>query len=63
MTDFPYAWSNDDQLKLQIRVLEETQHRALRELALGSTTALARVQEIDNQITALRAQITPGEIL
>lgn len=35
----------------------QQQPRVLRELALGSTTALARVQDIDTQIAALRAQL------
>jgi len=42
----------------QIIALEAAQARPLRELALGSTPALARLQTIDNQITALRKQLT-----
>jgi hypothetical protein len=41
----------------RIAQLEASQHRALRELALGSTTALARLQSIDAQIVALRAAL------
>lgn len=46
-------------VRASINMLENEQHRALRELALGSTTALLRIQDIDAQISALRAQIVP----
>lgn len=45
-------------LKAQIIALEQTQHRALREWALGDKTALARLQALDDQIAALRSQLT-----
>ena len=46
-------------LKAQMLTLEWQQGRALRELALGDTSALARLQTLDQQIAALRAQLTP----
>lgn len=41
-----------------IRELEVKSQRALREHALGDPNALARLQAIDDQIAALRKQLT-----
>lgn len=41
---------------VQIRALEATQHRAVREVLLGKAGALALLQSIDSQITALEAE-------
>lgn len=55
-----YPQPLNDIIQGQIDALETKQARALRELALGDPQALARVQTIDTQIVALRAQLTPG---
>lgn len=41
----------------QITALEQKQLRPLREFALGDATALPRIQSIDSEISALRAQL------
>jgi hypothetical protein len=46
-------------LKMQIVALEKTQMRAIREAILGLPSAVSRLQDLDNQIAALRAQLTP----
>lgn len=51
-------FSANTALKLQIASVEATQMRALREAVLGLPGAVGRLQAIDNQITALRAQLT-----
>lgn len=43
--------------RAEIKALESTQGRALREAAIGIPGALGRLQTIDAQITALRVQI------
>lgn len=58
MSDPDGTFTQAQIIQASIVDLEMKQHRALRELALGSTTALARVQAIDAQIAALRAQLT-----
>lgn len=42
----------------QIAMLEASQHRAIREAALGKTGAGARLQAIDDQIAKLRQQLS-----
>lgn len=42
----------------QITGLEASQARAVREFILGDPSAKGRLQAIDNQIVALRAQLT-----
>lgn len=42
---------------MMIASLEASQHRAIREAALGNPGAAARLQSIDDQITALRADL------
>jgi hypothetical protein len=44
----------------QINVLEQSQARALRELALGDETARDRLTVIDEQIAALRPKLRAG---
>ncbi len=46
------------EIKTQIAALESTQHRAVREATLGVTGALAKLQDLDAKITALRVQLT-----
>lgn len=41
-----------------IEALERSQHRAIREAALGGAGALARLQAIDAEISALRASLS-----
>jgi len=41
----------------QIAMLEASQHRAVREAALGDPAAAATLKAIDDQIKALRAQL------
>lgn len=53
------GFSPNDILKSKILALESTQHRAIREAALNMPGAVARLQALDNQIAALRAQLTP----
>lgn len=43
----------------QIATIEARQGRALREVALGQAGAVARMQTLDTQIVALRAQLVP----
>lgn len=43
----------------QIRDLESKMLRAIREHLLGDPAALARIKTTDDQIAALRAQLTP----
>jgi hypothetical protein len=43
----------------RIAALEASQHRVMRELALGSATALARLKSIDAEIVALRPALAP----
>lgn len=57
--DAPLSISANQLIVLKITALEATQARPLRELALGDTTARARVQTIQDQIAALRAKLTP----
>jgi hypothetical protein len=49
---------SDQPIYVQIRDLEVAQNRAVREHLLGDPAALARLQALDNQIIALRAQLT-----
>lgn len=49
-------------IKAQIISLEETQHRAIREAAMGMPGAVTRLKAIDDKIVALRAQLTPGDV-
>jgi hypothetical protein len=42
---------------MKIASLEASQHRAIREAALGGLGAAARLQSIDDQISALRADL------
>lgn len=51
-------YTGNSAIMLQIVSLEATQHRAIREFITGDQTALARVKAINDQITALRAQLT-----
>jgi hypothetical protein len=44
--------------KWTILALEAKAHRSVREYLLGDTAALARIRALDNQIAALRAQLT-----
>jgi hypothetical protein len=46
--------NNHNSAMSQILTLEATQHRAVRELALGVTDAQQRLADIDAQITTLR---------
>lgn len=50
----------NDLLKRQILILERTQARMVREAILNVPGAVARLQALDNQIAAVRAQLTPG---
>jgi hypothetical protein len=60
MDDFSdFVMTPEQLIKLQIRDIEGRQARAIREHLLGDTTALARLRAIDNEIAALRAQLTP----
>lgn len=47
-------------LQQQIQVLELANLRALREFIIGDGTALTRLQAVNTQIVALRAQIVQG---
>lgn len=44
----------------QIQVFELANLRALREFILGDPTAVTRLQAVNTQIVALRAQIVQG---
>lgn len=52
-------YTANDIIRFQIAQLEAKSLRAIREHVLGDATALARLQAIDTQIAALRAQLTP----
>jgi hypothetical protein len=54
----PVILTHNEIIVLQIRTLEVTQNRTIREHLLGDPAALARLQALDNQIAALRAQLT-----
>lgn len=43
-----------------ILALESSQARAVREFILGDQTAVARLKSINDQVTALRAQLNTG---
>jgi hypothetical protein len=51
--------TNDKRAVARSRIaqLEASQHRAVRELALGTSGALQRLQAIDSEIAALRADL------
>ncbi len=61
-----HKYCNNEEVFLNIRTLERKQHRALRELALPSSTeavknaATIRLVEIDAEIKTLRLQIING---
>lgn len=48
---------NNASVKAEIASIESKQSRAVRELLLGDESAKERLQEMDNQITELRAQL------
>lgn len=52
------TYTNNDRIRYRIAQLEAKQPRAVREYLLGDPSALPRLQALDNQITALRAQLT-----
>jgi hypothetical protein len=54
----PFPTKND-MTKFAIKELEAKSLRAMREHILGDPSALARIQDTDTQIAALRAQLTP----
>ena len=56
-TEIPF--SANMLLKAQIIALEQTQPRLVREALLNLPGAVARLQALDTQIAALRAQLTP----
>lgn len=43
--------------RAQINALESSQHRLIRECLLGSSTAKAKLQAIDDEIVSLRSQL------
>jgi hypothetical protein len=51
-------YTANDLTKYRIAQFEAQSLRAVRELLLGDKTALARLQAIENQIVALRSQMT-----
>ena len=55
--DPPSAAETNAPVIAQITALESTQHRVVREAALGKAGAAARLQAIDDQIVVLRAQL------
>lgn len=56
--DFEYPLTGNALIMVQIASLEVTQHRAVREFICGDQTAITRLKALNNQITALRAQLT-----